>query len=195
MGSVTDLLPVAPTSTGVIVEERDEQQRWAVRIQAACQKSVEAILETGRLLIEAKAALPHGAFDAMVRDQLPFSIRTAQMLMAVAAHPVIANANHGSLLPPSWRTLYELTRWSPEELALGLKDSAFINPGVRREEVPSLRKRIRSKLGFSVRWQSKGRAAREERNVRRLEAVKRMCRKLDAGQRAELMSWLTEVTK
>ena len=32
------------------------------------------------------------------------------MLMAIAADPRLRNPNHGSLLPPSWRSLYELTR-------------------------------------------------------------------------------------
>src|SRR5690242_534661 len=35
---------------------------------------------------------------------------TARRLMAVAQHPVIAKGTHASLLPPSWTTLYELTR-------------------------------------------------------------------------------------
>ena len=39
---------------------------WAVRIVGALRQSVEAILEAGRLLTEAKAALPHGAFTAMI---------------------------------------------------------------------------------------------------------------------------------
>ena len=29
------------------------------------------------------------------------------MLMAAADDPVIGKGNHGSVLPPSWRTLYE----------------------------------------------------------------------------------------
>jgi hypothetical protein len=41
-----------------------------------------------------------------------FDPRTARMLMTVAKHPIISNRNHGSVLPPSWRTLYELTKLS-----------------------------------------------------------------------------------
>jgi len=36
--------------------------------------------------------------------------------MAVANHAALANANHGSLLPSSWRTLYELSRLEPARL-------------------------------------------------------------------------------
>jgi len=41
---------------------------------------------------------------------LPFAARTAQRLMAVAADARLANPTHVSLLPPSWGTLYELTK-------------------------------------------------------------------------------------
>lgn len=34
----------------------------------------------------------------------------AQRLMQIASNPALANATHVSLLPPSWGTLYELSR-------------------------------------------------------------------------------------
>ena len=36
--------------------------------------------------------------------------------LAKAQHPLLSNANHGSHLPPSWRTLYEISKLSPEVL-------------------------------------------------------------------------------
>jgi hypothetical protein len=45
----------------------------------------------------------------MVERDLPFGERTVQMLK-VAQHPLLPDPNHGSLLPNSWRTLYELTK-------------------------------------------------------------------------------------
>ena len=68
------------------------------------------MIDAGALLIEAKAVLPHGDSRAMVDAELPFSARTAQRLMAIAGGPRIADRSRGSNLPPSWRTLYELTR-------------------------------------------------------------------------------------
>src|SRR2546428_5727546 len=94
-------------SDAVLVHSR---QRWARLILSEWRKSVEAILETGRLLFQAKETLPHGEFRAMVREDLRWSPRMAQMLMAVAQHPVLSKANHGALLPASWRTLYALPR-------------------------------------------------------------------------------------
>ena len=86
--------------------------KWAERITMAWRKSVEAVLDAGRLLKELKAALPHGAFMAMIESDLPFGARTVQMLMKIADDPRITDPNHGSYLPASWRTLYELTKLS-----------------------------------------------------------------------------------
>jgi hypothetical protein len=82
---------------------------WAVRISACWQASVKAILEVGRLLSEAKAALPHGAFGAMIESDLPFTARTAQMLMAISADPQISNPKFISHLPANWGALYDLS--------------------------------------------------------------------------------------
>ncbi len=52
----------------------------------------------------------------MVRDQLPFGARAAQMLMKIASTLTLANPKHASLLPPSWGTLYDLSRLDQEEV-------------------------------------------------------------------------------
>jgi hypothetical protein len=67
-------------------------------------------MSDGRLLIQAKAALPHGEFGAMCERELPFSTQTAQKLMAISGDARIANPAHVRLLPSSWGTLYELTK-------------------------------------------------------------------------------------
>jgi Protein of unknown function (DUF3102) len=114
-----------------------EHAGWTSRIAAAWQKGVEAILETGRLLIEAKAALKHGEFESMVQLKLPFNPGTAQRLMAVARHPVISNAAHAPLLPPSWMTLYELTKLSPETLLPKIEDGSITPKTERRDVIAS----------------------------------------------------------
>jgi hypothetical protein len=91
---------------------------WAHEIRSAWQSSVDGILRTGCLLVAAKAdpKLPRGQFEAMIEKDLPFKPRTAQRLMKIARHQLISNATHVSLLPPSWGTLYELTRLPVESL-------------------------------------------------------------------------------
>lgn len=44
-------------------------KNWANRIAAAWQSSIEGILQTGRLLREARAKLPHGDFQQMVERE------------------------------------------------------------------------------------------------------------------------------
>ena len=114
-------------------------EAWADRINEQTRKSVEAILDIGRMLISAKAELPRGEWGRLFDDKLiPHSIRTAQRLMAVAEHPQLSNATHASLLPPSWMTLYELTRVEPQQLEQALTDGR-VTPTMLRKDVAALR--------------------------------------------------------
>jgi hypothetical protein len=115
---------------------------WATRINATWRKSVEHIIETGRLLREAKAELGHGnwcgLFSARGFDgAVPFTVRTAQMLMVIADHPVLSDANHGTHLPPCWRTLYELSSVPDDEL-IHLIEDGTVHPGMMRKDVAQI---------------------------------------------------------
>ena len=67
------------------------------RISAAWQKTVSGVIETGQLLIEAKAALPHGQFQHLVKELCPFSRFTANKLMAIAQHPELVTKGEAAL--------------------------------------------------------------------------------------------------
>jgi hypothetical protein len=110
---------------------------WAEKICAAFYKGVASVIETGRLLNEAKETLDHGSFEAMVRLKLPFTPRTAQMFMQIAKHPVISNPKHVSLLPPSWGTLYQITRL-PLDLVKECVGDKRINPKTERKDIAAL---------------------------------------------------------
>ena len=108
-------LVVAPDA----VLEPTTTQDWADLITGEWRKTVEGIILTGQALIDAKAELEHGSFGKMFSDSaspverpVPFGERAGQMLIAVAER--FSNPNYGSVLPPSWRTLYVLTRPSPD---------------------------------------------------------------------------------
>jgi hypothetical protein len=100
-------------------------------IAAEWRQNVEGILRVGRLLIEAKDELDRDIFGAL---KLPFCLRVSQMLCRIAAHPIIANANHGSSLPACWRTLYELTKVDDDILVAALADGR-IHPGLQRKDI------------------------------------------------------------
>ena len=88
-------------------------ESWAGKITTSWYRTTEAILETGRLLLEAKDALPHGSFKTMMQLHLPFSVRTAERLMAIARNPVLTKSDNLSLLPLSDLGLVDLLRrWS-----------------------------------------------------------------------------------
>jgi hypothetical protein len=116
--------------------------QWAAQINAQWGKSVEAIVTTGRLLIEAKAELGHGEWGKLFSQRpytgpVPFAIRTAQMLMVIAEHPILTNAKFVAHLPPSWGTLYELACMPDDELLSELEHGR-IHPAMTRKDVAHL---------------------------------------------------------
>lgn len=116
---------------GDIVESPGNRaEDWVRRISGVWQQAVASIIETGDLLVQAKAALQHGEFGKMIETDLPFGARAAQMLMSIASDPRLRN--NVSHLPPHWGTLYELTKLSDDEFAKGIEDGA-IRPDMERK--------------------------------------------------------------
>lgn len=114
---------------------------WADRIAACWRQSLDGIFATGRLLAEAKEALPHGEFRAMCADRLPFKPRMVQMLMAVANDARLSNAQYVAHLPPSWGTLYDLTRLDDATLDARVRDGT-INPAMDRKAIQTTVKQV-----------------------------------------------------
>lgn len=73
----------------------------------------------------------------MVREDLGRDPSWAQMLMKVARDPIISNRAHVHALPPSWGTLYELTKVEPKLLKAAIKDHR-VNPKMERKQVAAL---------------------------------------------------------
>jgi len=117
------------------------RSRLAALIRSTWQKSLDAVLDVGRLLLEAKKRLAHGEFTAMIVEDLPFGDRAAERLMAVASNPVLSNPTHASLLPPSWMTLYELSRLPLDTLEKAISEGS-ITPETERHEVARLAGRM-----------------------------------------------------
>lgn len=57
-----------------------------------------------------------------MRGSLPFGERTAQILMKISRDERLRKANHDSLLPNSWMTLYELTKLEDSEFEQMVSD-------------------------------------------------------------------------
>ena len=113
---------------------------WRERITERWQESVQAIIDVGRLLLAAKAALEHGQFQTLFEgeDRLPFGWNTANKLMAIARDRRLINSEHVQNLPNSWGTLYELTKLDNATFAKALEDGT-IHAEMERREALGLR--------------------------------------------------------
>ena len=119
------------------VRKTRTRAHFATEIATQWQRSREAIFAVGRLLIAAKKQLKHGEFTAMVENDLPFSSRTAQRLMAIARDKRMAKATHASHLPVCWSTLHELTLLSDDDFDVAIVDGS-ITPDMTRGDAVSL---------------------------------------------------------
>ncbi len=75
---------------------------WAAQITASWQRSLNAIIETGRLLIAAKEGegrLAHGESLNLIRKHRPFGERVAQCLVKIAQDERLTSVKYPSLLP------------------------------------------------------------------------------------------------
>jgi hypothetical protein len=100
-------------------------------IAAAWQKTAQGIFDTGNWVQQAREELDRAVYDAL---NLPFGPRTRQRLIAIATHSILAT--HVSQLPPSWGTLYELTRVPGNILLAKLRDGT-IKPDLERRDIRS----------------------------------------------------------
>ena len=120
------------------------RRQWAKHLNGlwrqAAGNMVAAIFELGRQLIEAREGrykLPHGEFQTMVEEELEFSSRTARMFMTIARDARLSKRNHGSVLPPHWRTLYELTRLDNQTFVKLIGDGT-VRRDMQRSEISKI---------------------------------------------------------
>jgi hypothetical protein len=115
------------------------RKEHAARINEAWQQGIDAVVETGMRLEDAKGTLPHGEYEEMVRTDLNFSPQTALKLRAIASNRVLSNPAHVRDLPPSWGTLSELAVVANKgyDLEAGI-ESGSIHPRMERKDVKAL---------------------------------------------------------
>jgi hypothetical protein len=113
----------------------------AAVIKTAWNKQVIGIIETGQLLLKAKKEMSGTRkwlqlFDPNVGN-LPFCEDTAQLLMKIARHSVLSNAEHVRYLPPHWGTLAVLSKATPKQLEKWIADGT-VNINTERKQAQSL---------------------------------------------------------
>lgn len=118
-----------------VVLTRDVMQ-WRDRIESAWQRSVESVIEVGRLINAARDQL--GATYALLETELPFSTTVASFLSKIAKNPVLSDPHNFSRLPNGVNTLYHLT-FIDEQTLKNQLHHGDISPNTTLNEVKALR--------------------------------------------------------
>jgi hypothetical protein len=94
---------------------------FAEKVNASWRKSVDAIIETGELLTDAKKKFQRNEMMwSSFMNSLPFGVRTMEMLINVAKYKnLLLHPKIHKSLPASWGTLYELVNvGSPKPITI-----------------------------------------------------------------------------
>jgi len=135
--------PVAAQAIAHADVSKRSEHEWAEIIRNDLGRAVEGIIAAGEHLQQAKYQ-HRGRFLPLLKS-IGLHERTAERLMKIAANTVLANPTHGSKLPMSMRTLYELSTLPVELLEAKIIDGT-ITPDIERKDVEQL-KRKRSSDG------------------------------------------------
>ena len=117
-----------------------KREEHAARINEAWQKGVDAVIETGLRIIDARKGLDvRRVSSPWSKATCLLSRQTAHKLVSIASNKVLSNVAHVRHLPPSWGTLSELAVVANKGLDLeaGIESGA-IHPRMERKDVKAL---------------------------------------------------------
>lgn len=123
---------------------RDISSQWHDAKTAAR----DAIFAIGQSLLDAKAALPHGEFEAMIRRDLPFEPGTARKYMALAQADWLKRAPVRDLPIDGWSGLYEISKLG-EAGTLAAIEAGEITADTPRSKVSRILKRHKAEAAAS----------------------------------------------
>ena len=116
-----------------------KREEHAARINEAWQKGVDAVIETGLRIIDARAGLDRGEYVAMVEKDLHFSRSMAFRFVAIASDKVLSNVAHVQHLPAAVGALYDLTVVGNKGFDLEAAiERGTIHPKMQRKDVRAL---------------------------------------------------------
>ena len=113
-----------------------------VAIETLWERSQRNFLTIGRYLIAAKKKLPHGEYDAMILDKLPFSRNTAHMFRTVA-ESLENRTIEPEALPRDYSAAYKLVTLQPAQLEQA-RSRDLVRPTLTRKEIDSFRREFTS---------------------------------------------------
>jgi hypothetical protein len=109
---------------------------FAALINTTWRKGAAAIIETGRLILAAKAELDRDEFDSLLKRRLDCGDSVARKLLRIADNEIICAHEHR--LPPCWTTIYELSKVKDDVLKAAFANGT-IHPGMERKDAAALR--------------------------------------------------------
>jgi hypothetical protein len=114
------------------------RERYVKRVAKLIHKTAENVIAIGDILIEAREGpdrLPHGEFEAMIKEDLGFSPATARKFMAIARYEPIRS--HENVLPADWNIIYRLTLLEPATFIRNIQ-TGVIHRAMARADVQAL---------------------------------------------------------
>jgi hypothetical protein len=140
-----------------------DRARYVREIERLWSEAQERFLTIGRYLVRAKDQLPHGAFEVMILNELPFGRHVAWQLRTIAIAVDGGRLVEGEL-PRSYTTAYKLAKLEDDALARAKKDG-LVRVDVTRSEIVAFLRRLADEVN--------GRRPTLDRLVEEREALKR----------------------
>jgi hypothetical protein len=123
----------------------------AERLRALHRRTVEALFEFGQALVEAKAALPHGAWTPFVVEDLGWNLSGAERLMAIVGHAALRDSANWPSLPESRSVLYQLSQM-PEATVRSALANQVVTSETTLKDFERLRKEARGGMVQRSYW-------------------------------------------
>jgi hypothetical protein len=147
-----------------------DRQAYVAELTRLWGEAKERFLTIGRYLVQAKAKLPHGSYEAMVVADLPFGKNVAWQLRTVAEEVDRGRvAEHE--LPSSYATAFKVVRMDDATLAKARQEiPPVVRVNVTREEVSRFLRRL-SKEAQAIKPHAEVLASRRTALRRRLRLL------------------------
>ena len=117
-----------------------DRASYVREIERLWSEAQERFLTIGRYLVRAKQHLPHGAFEVMILNELPFGRHVAWQLRTIAVA-----VDGGRLiereLPRSYTTAYKLAKLEDDALERAKRDG-LVRADVTRSEIVAFLRRL-----------------------------------------------------
>ena len=122
------------------IPDSDRREDYVATVTALWNRARDSFIAIGRALEQAKARLPHGEFERMVANDLPFNKSVAHQIR-VAAAAVSSGRLPGRQLPGNYTTIYHLATLDAEALSQA-EQAGLFRPNLRRSEVIAFKRRL-----------------------------------------------------